>query len=74
MNLLRPDGERPKPPPVTPPARMPDPLDPGVIEAKRRARLDAMNRAGKASTLLSGRPAEAGSVYDTFAGKTLGGS
>lgn len=66
-------GSRPTPvaPAITPPAAMPDPSDPAVVEAKRRAAADALSRGGRASTLLTGaKPAS--SPYDTFAGKSLG--
>ena len=44
---------KPSTPTVTPPAPMPNENDPAVIEAKRRAALDALTRSGRASTILS---------------------
>jgi len=46
----------PKPPPApTPkePAPMPDTNSPANIEARRRAQLDIMGRAGRSSTILT---------------------
>jgi hypothetical protein len=66
------------PPVVTPPARMPDPEDPGVIEAKRRAQRDAMTRGGRSSTILTGKPTVgdgsggATSSFDSYGGSSLG--
>lgn len=37
----------------TPPAPMPDPMSPAVMEAKRKKSTEMMNRAGRASTILS---------------------
>lgn len=46
-----------KAPPQTPspaaPATMPDPNSPSVTDAKRRAQLDIMSRAGRSSTILT---------------------
>lgn len=44
---------RPKPPPVQPPAPMPDINDPAVREAGRNAQADAMSRSGRSSTILT---------------------
>lgn len=41
-------------PTVTPPARMPDPDDPAVLEAKRRQVAAALARGGRSSTILTG--------------------
>jgi len=44
-------GQRtPKP---EPPSRMPDPMDPRILEAQRRRRLDAGQRTGRLDTILS---------------------
>ena len=64
----------PKSQPVTPtpPATMPDPNSPTILEAKRKATSDAMARAGRASTILSaGNSGAPGS--DNFASNKLGG-
>jgi hypothetical protein len=75
MNFLG-GGEKPKPPVVQPPARMPDPFDPAVMEAKRRAAADALARGGRQSTILGGSIRERGGVmsnsFDNYAGKVLG--
>lgn len=61
----------PKSPPVvpTPPAPMPDPNSPAVLEARRKKTSDMMNRAGRASTILSQGGGAGGSDYSA---KTLG--
>jgi hypothetical protein len=69
-------GERPKAPVVSPPARMPDPFDPAVMEAKRRAAADALARGGRQSTILGGNSragiASVGQTFDSYSGKVLG--
>lgn len=36
-----------------PPSRMPDPMDPRILEAQRRRRQDARQRTGRLDTILS---------------------
>lgn len=72
MNIFG-GGEKPKPPVVQPPARMPDPFDPAVMEAKRRAAQDALGRGGRQSTILGGSKTGLGAnSYDSYSGKVLG--
>lgn len=64
------------PPAVTPPARMPDPNDPAVIDAKRRAMMDALSRGGRSSTILTGpkpaaRPSATTVGADSYSGASL---
>lgn len=66
-------GKVPPPPKPEPPAPMPDPQDPAVREARRLATLNALQRRGRESTILtapSSRPSGAG---DTYNRTTLGG-
>jgi hypothetical protein len=58
------------PPTVTPPARMPDPNDPAVLEAARRKQMEILGRGGRASTILTGRNGGASSA-DTYSSPTL---
>lgn len=64
-------GKTPKPAPPTPPAPMPDPMSPAVLEAKRRNTELLMNRAGRSSTILSGGNSGSGSGMD-FSSNKLG--
>lgn len=73
-------GKKTEATPVAPvaaaPARMPDPEDPGVVEAKRRAQRDAMTRGGRTSTILTGKSVGGGSAtptFDSYGGSSLGG-
>lgn len=71
-------GTAPRPPDIQPPAKMPDPFDPAVMEAKRRAAIDTMSRGGRQSTILGGSKlgggtAPAATSFDSFSGKVLGG-
>jgi hypothetical protein len=62
----------PKPAPLpTAPPRMPDKEDPQQREAQRKARIDALNRAGRESTILTS-PSDRGGGGD-YSRKTLGG-
>lgn len=65
----------PKSQPVTPtpPATMPDPNSPSIIEAKRKSTADAMARAGRASTILSAGNASSNPSGDSYASDKLGG-
>ena len=65
----------PKSQPVTPtpPATMPDPNSPSIIEAKRKSTADAMARAGRASTILSAGNASSNPAGDSYASDKLGG-
>jgi hypothetical protein len=65
-NLFKPSI--PAPPPVAPPAPMPDPQSPAVLEAAKKAQTDALARAGRTSTILTA-PANRGGDYT---GRTLG--
>ena len=56
-----------------PPARMPDAEDPGVVEAKRKAVADSLQRGGRASTILTGKVAAPASTgFDSYANSKLG--
>jgi hypothetical protein len=50
---------------------MPDEESPAVKEAKRRAALDMLQRAGRESTILTSREDRGGGDYSR---KTLGGN
>jgi hypothetical protein len=68
------DTPPPPPPPPKPPAPMPDPDSPAAIEARRKAAMDVMGRAGRQSTILTApknraKPAAPSSDYS---GTTLG--
>ena len=72
-NLFKPKVETPKPQPV---AALPD-ADLANLEGRRQARLDAMGRAGRRSTILTDpRARRDGGMrdFDTYAAKTLGGA
>lgn len=45
--------KKPKPPPVQPPAPMPDVDDPALKEAQRQTTLDILSRSGRSSTVLT---------------------
>lgn len=45
--------ETPKPPEIIPPPRMPDPEDPAVLEARKRAQQAIYSRMGRSSTILT---------------------
>lgn len=63
----------PKAPTPAPPARMPDPFDPAIIEAKRRQASERLATGGRASTILStasDRPA--GSGFDSYSATKTG--
>jgi len=53
------------------PAPMPDSNSPAVMEARRKAQMDIMNRAGRSSTILTA-PKDRGG--DTYSSSTLGAS
>ncbi len=53
-----------------PAAPMPDSSSEGVLEAKKRAQADVMSRAGRSSTILTGK--EDRGRMDTFASSKLG--
>lgn len=63
-------GGRASAPEPKPAAPMPDEMAPGVLEAKRKARMDIMSRAGRSSTILT-RPEDRGGG-DTYSGSKLG--
>ncbi|MCK1479318.1 hypothetical protein IVB27_32410 [Bradyrhizobium sp. 197] len=52
-----------------PPATMPDTTSPAVLEARRKAQLDIMGRAGRQSTILT---APKDRVSDSYSATTLG--
>jgi hypothetical protein len=54
-----------------PAAPMPDSSSASVLEARRRAQLDIMNRAGRSSTILTA-PRDRGG--DSYSSTTLGAS
>lgn len=54
------------------PAPMPDNNNPAVLEAQRKAAMDAMARSGRSSTILSGSGDRSSSNPDSYSGKTLG--
>lgn len=58
----------PAPPEVKPPAPMPDQSSAGAMEAKRKAQMDIMNRAGRTSTILTA-PGQRGGSSDYTASK-----
>lgn len=62
--------QRPQAPAATPdpkaPAPMPDPDAAAIIEAKRKAQSDIMNRAGRTSTILT-PPKDRGGDYSSTA-------
>lgn len=58
------------PPTVSAPAVMPEADSTSVNQAKKRATELAMQRAGRASTILTG--SNSGTAGDTFASSTLG--
>lgn len=60
-----------QPPEPKPPAPMPDADSPAVREARRKAQLDIMGRAGRSSTILTAPEGRGGTDY---AKTTLGGS
>lgn len=63
----------PSPPPmpaVQKPAVLPDEQSPAVLEAKRRAQTDMMQRAGRSSTILTAPGNRGGGDYSKT---TLGG-
>lgn len=65
----------PEPPPIVPPAPMPDRESPAIHEAQRRQAELAMGRAGRASTILTDNTDDTASNdgnVDTYGGKTLG--
>jgi hypothetical protein len=66
MNMF----DAPAPPPITPPAPMPDPDDPAAVAARRKKVADTMARAGRRSTILT--DAGGGTNYDSYAGTSLG--
>ena len=45
--------EIPPPPKIIPPPRMPDPEDPAVMEARKKAQQAIYSRTGRASTILT---------------------
>lgn len=55
-------------PVVAPPAPIPDSQSPAVLEAAKKAKTDALARAGRSSTILTA-PANRGTDYS---GRTLG--
>jgi hypothetical protein len=61
----------PPPPKPQKPPPMPDEESPAVKEAKRRAALDMLQRAGRESTILTSREERTGGDYSR---KTLGGN
>lgn len=69
-------GLFPKPQVVTPqaPAPVPDMNSPAVMEAQRKAAMDAQARAGRASTILTGDngPKANQGNRDTYSSRTLG--
>lgn len=60
------------------PAPMPDNNSPAVLEAQRKAAQEAASRAGRASTILTGKgentPAANRGNTDSYGGTKLGGS
>lgn len=59
-------GSSPAPAPapeVKAPATMPDTTSPAVLEARRKAQMDIMNRAGRQSTILTAPKDRGGGDY-----------
>jgi hypothetical protein len=52
----------PKPPSLPPPAPVPTPADPAIEEAKRRERLAAQRRKGRAALVLAGEGGNLGAA------------
>lgn len=63
----------PPPPPPKPPAPMPDMNSPAAIEARRKAQMDIMGRAGRQSTILTASKNRGGRQSGDYGGTTLGG-
>lgn len=77
MSGLFGSSKAPDPPPIIPPAPMPDKDSPALKEAGRREAELAMGRAGRASTIMTDdQDVTAGNTgnTDTYGGKTLGGA
>jgi hypothetical protein len=63
----------PKPPTPAPPAVMPDPENPALIESKRRKAFEDLSKGGRTSTILTGKAMGGnGSAFDTFVSTKLG--
>lgn len=60
------DSSAPVAPTPKPPATMPDTNSPAVLEARRKAQLDIMGRAGRQSTILTA-PQDRGGAYSSTA-------
>lgn len=60
----RPDPVQAAAPTPKPPAPMPDTSSPAVMESRRRAQLDVLNRAGRTSTILTA-PKDRGGDYSS---------
>jgi hypothetical protein len=52
----------PKPPSLPPPQPVPTPADPAIEEAKRRERLAAQRRKGRAALVLAGEAGDLGAA------------
>lgn len=57
----------PTPPPVKPPAPMPDSDSAAVMEANRKAQSDILARAGRSSTILTAPKDRTGAAYSSTA-------
>ena len=64
-------GSAPPPPVAAAAPPMPDPTSPSVIEAQNAATAAAMQRQGRASTVL-GKQASAPVAADSYSGSKLG--
>jgi hypothetical protein len=60
-----------KPPPPQPPARMPDPESPDVVEARRREIGKRLESGGRTSTILTGGAPAGGGGFDSYASDKL---
>lgn len=62
----------PAPPAPKPPAPMPDTDSPLAIEARRKAQMSTLSRAGRSSTILTAREDRGGAGFDTYTSGKLG--
>ena len=73
MGGLMGGGSAPPAPKPKPPALMPDPQSPEVLEAKRLAAINALKRQGRESTILTSPSSRPSGGYDAYNRATLGG-
>lgn len=66
-------GTRQALPTPRPPASMPDPDNPAIVEAKRRDLAERLSQGGRESTILTGRRRQEQN-FDTYTSLKLGAS